>query len=182
MQTRNKQQDVFYEQLCQKNIKNIYRYCARLTKGQTQLTDIAEECTQNTFLEARKQIVKLQTHPNVEGWLYVTAKNLVRNSYRGMYIKRKHEIVFDDKIQLFSDDNELAACLEETYDIKELSEKVLSVLSEDENNLYNDYFRDRMSILELAEKYHISSTAVTTRIYRVKKKLTNVIKDYFKNI
>ncbi|KHL91338.1 RNA polymerase subunit sigma-70 [Paenibacillus sp. IHB B 3415] len=179
---KSKQQDVFYEQLCEQNIRNIYKYCARLTKGQSHLTDIAEDCTQKTFLEAGKQIVTLQNHPNVKGWLYVTAKNLVRNSYRGMYIKRKYEIVFDDQLKLISEGNELAACLEESYDIKELSEQVLSVLSKSEYDLYHDYFRNRLSIIELSEKYYISSTAVTTRIYRVKKKLKDKIKDCCKVI
>ncbi|WP_379141359.1 RNA polymerase sigma factor [Paenibacillus sp. sgz500992] len=179
---KGKQQDDFYEELCVKYFKNIYGYCTRLTKGQVQLSDIVEECTQNTFLEARKQIERLQNHPNVEGWLYVTARNLVRNSYRSMYIKRRHEIVLDDGMQFFSDDDELAACLEDTYEIDELSEKVLSGLNESEYQLYNDYFRNQLPVQELVDKYHISNTAVTTRIYRVKKKITNNIRDYFKEM
>ncbi|MEK4005050.1 RNA polymerase sigma factor [Paenibacillus sp. FSL H3-0333] len=178
----NKQRDVFYEQLCEQNITSIYKYCTRLTKGHSQLTDIVEECAQKTFLEAGKQLIKLQSHPNVKGWLYVTAKNLVLNSYRRMYLKRKYEIVFDEKLKLISDNDELATCLEEVYDIKELSQQVLSTLNMKEYALYHDYFRNCLSIAELSEKYCISNSAVTTRIYRIKSKLKEKIKECFEVI
>lgn len=60
--------------------------------------DFVEECTQQTFLEARKQISKLINHPNPQGWLFTTARNLINNSYRNMYIRKRHEVFIDDYI------------------------------------------------------------------------------------
>ncbi|MFD2880042.1 hypothetical protein ACFTAO_35315 [Paenibacillus rhizoplanae] len=85
--------------------------------------------------------------------------------------------MFDDKLKLVSDNDELAACLEEVYDIKELSQQVLSTLNKKEYALYHDYFRNRLSIADLSEKYCISNSAVTTRIYRIKSKLKDKIKE-----
>lgn len=87
-QWNRKNTDPFYEDLCNTYFHRIFLYCRRLIKGQEQLSDFAEECTQSTFLEARKQISTLKNHPNVEGWLYTTARNLINNSYRNMYIKK----------------------------------------------------------------------------------------------
>lgn len=80
-QWNRKTDDTFYEDLCDKYFNRISVYCRRLVKGQEQFLDFVEECTQNTFLEARKQISKLKNHPNVEGWLYTTARNLINNSF-----------------------------------------------------------------------------------------------------
>lgn len=60
--------------------------------------DFADECTQNTFLEARKQISKLKTHPNVAGWLFTTARNFINLSFRAMYLKNKYEVIMSDDI------------------------------------------------------------------------------------
>ena len=37
-----------------------------------------------------------------------------------------------------------------------------------------------MSISDLAKKYDVSATAITTRIYRVKKRIKNLVSDCFK--
>ena len=44
----------------------------------------------------------------------------------------------------------------------------------------SDYYRSKMSVSDLSIKYDISTTAVTTRIYRLKKKIRNTVRDYFK--
>ncbi|MCE3202450.1 RNA polymerase sigma factor [Paenibacillus sonchi] len=180
---KKENKDDFYQELCEKYFNNIYSYCNRLTQGQSELGDIVEECTQETFLEAYKQIEKLQNHPNIYGWLYVTARNLTNNRYRSMYIKRKHEIILIDDLQIVSNgEDELTACLEASYEIDELKEKVLKTLNNSEYELYHDYFINSKPISNLAEKYHISNTAVTTRIYRVKRKIINKVKEYVDNI
>lgn len=142
-QQNNKNDDIFYEDLCNKYFERIYFYCKRLVKGQKQFLDFAEECTQNTFLEAQKQISKLKTHPNVKGWLYTTARNLINNSYRSMYIKKKHEVIFDDNIPDVSTelDNELEELFNSTIDLDKLCIEILHKLNTDEYNLYAERLR-----------------------------------------
>lgn len=179
----NKRDDIFYEELCNKYYEQIYFFCNRLVKGQEQFLDFVEECTQNTFLEARKQISKLRTHPNIEGWLYTTARNLINNSYRSMYIKKKHELYIEDDISCTSAyeiDKELEDPFYSNIDLDKLCTEILSMLNEKENNLYIDYYKRNMPIADLSQKYGISSTAVTTRIYRLKIKIKNIVHDYFK--
>ena len=94
----SKSGDEFFEDLCDKHFNHVYKYCKYLVKGQNNLMDFVEECTQQTFLEARKQISKLINHPNPQGWLFTTARNLINNSYRNMYIRKRHEVFIDDYI------------------------------------------------------------------------------------
>jgi len=178
----NKNDDIFYEELCNKYYEQIYYFCNRLVKGQAQFIDFVEDCTQNTFLEARKQISKLRKHPNIEGWLYTTARNLINNSYRSMYIKKKHELCIDDiaSTPTYDIDKELEDLFYDYIDIDKLCAEILSKLNEKEYDLYIDHYKSSMPISELSKKYDISSTAMTTRIYRLKIKIKNIVHDYFK--
>lgn len=178
---KHKQDEKFYEDLCNQYFQRIYNYCKKLVRGQDQLIDLVEECTQNTFLEARKQISKLKDHPNIEGWLYTTARNQMNNSYRSMYIKKRREVILDDSLSSTSTslDDELERLLDSDVDLDKLSTRILSNLDEKEYELYIDYYKNNMSISNLAEKYDISASAATTRIYRLKKKIKNMVRDYF---
>lgn len=177
----DKNDESFYENLCDQYFERIYFYCQRLVKGQAQFMDFVEDCTQNTFLEARKQISYLRNHPNVEGWLYTTARNLINQSYRSMYIKKKYEVMMDEiDSNLMECDHALEELFNSSVDLDRLSADILSRLSANESDLYKDYYKDKMPVPELAKKYDVSGTAMTTRIYRLKKKIRDLVRDYFK--
>ena len=173
---------IFYEDLCNQYFERIYFYCKRMVRGQEEFMDFVEECTQNTFLEARKQISHLRDHPNVEGWLYITARNLINQSYRGMYIKKRHEVMLEEDISHNSTgfDHDLEEIFNNTVDLDELYDHILGRLNQNEYSLYTDYYKNNMSVSDLAKKYDVSATAITTRIYRVKKKIKNLVSGYFK--
>lgn len=180
----NKSDEAFYELLCTKYFNQIYYYCKSLVKGQEQFIDFVEECTQDTFLAARKQITKLRDHPNIEGWLYTTARNLINSSYRSMYIKKRHEVSIDDTIAntLSEPDTEFEKLFDDAIDLDKLSAEILRKLNTNEYDLYIDYFVNNISVSDLATKYDISVTATTTRIYRLKKKIKSIAHSYFIDI
>lgn len=172
-----KEDEIFYEALCNQYFEQIYYYCKKLVRGQDQFTDFVEECTQNTFLEARKQISKLRKHPNIAGWLYTTARNLINHSYRSMYIKKKHEVILDDYVSYNNSpefDYGLAEIFYNAIDVDKLVIEILKKLKNNEYELYTDYYKNNMSISSLSKKYGVSTTAMTTRIYRLKKKIKNI--------
>lgn len=173
--------DAFYEDLCDRYLERIFLYCRKLVKGQEQFLDFVEDSTQNTFLEARKQVSKLKKHPNVEGWLYTTARNLINNSYRSMYTKKKHEISIDDHMpETWTQvDIELEEIFSSTIDLDNLCSEILAKLNEREYELYIDYYKNNMSISDLSQKHNVSATAMTTRIYRLKRKIKEIVHLYF---
>lgn len=139
--------------------------------------DFADECTQNTFLEARKQLSKLKNHPNVEGWLFTTARNFVNLSFRGMYLKNRYEVIMTDDIhnRLESQNNEIDQFVENAVNVDELYHEVLMSLSTNEYELYTDYYIKKMSIADLTGKYDVSANAITTRMYRINKKIRSIV-------
>jgi RNA polymerase sigma-70 factor (ECF subfamily) len=138
-----------------------------------QASELAEECAQNTFVQVQENITALQAHPNLAGWLYKTARNQVNAFYRKLYRRRKYEIAISDSIanQLKASSCELYEVLIGTLDMNKMVRHVLQQLSRVETEIYVDYFKDRLSIHEISQKYNLSKTVVTTRIYRLRKKI-----------
>ncbi|WP_079913927.1 RNA polymerase sigma factor [Paenibacillus sp. 32352] len=166
-----KSNEEFSEEICRRHFNQVYKYCKNLLKGQPD--DLAEECTQNTFLQAHTQASKLKVHPNIVGWLYTTSRNQVNAAYRKQYRKRKYEFILSGELssKLVSDNRELDEILISILNIDSLVETVLSKLNNFEAKLYTEYFKNQLSISQLAEKYNLSQTAITTRIYRLKRKI-----------
>lgn len=177
MRERCERDELFFHELCDTYFKPVYKYCGKLTKSQAELMDFADECTQNTFLEARKQLSKLKNHPNVEGWLFTTARNFVNLSFRAMYLKNRYEVIMTDDIhnRLESQNNEIDQFVENAVNVDELYHEVLMSLSTNEYELYTDYYIKKMSIADLTGKYDVSANAITTRIYRINKKIRSIV-------
>lgn len=66
-----------------------------------------------------------------------------------------------------------------TLDPDEISAQILRKLKQSEYDLYLDYYKGRLSVPELSQKYDISATAMTTRIYRLKRKIKEIVRAYF---
>jgi RNA polymerase sigma-70 factor (ECF subfamily) len=163
--------ETFFVDVFRRYFTRILNYCKRLMRGQA--SEMAEECAQNTFVQVQENITALQAHPNLAGWLYTTARNQVNAVYRELYRRRKYEIAISDSIatQLTANSYELYEVLIRTLDINKMVRQVLQQLSRSETEFYVDYFKDRLSIHALSQKYNLSKTAVTTRIYRLRKKI-----------
>ncbi|GGF98624.1 DNA-directed RNA polymerase sigma-70 factor [Paenibacillus aceti] len=177
----SRSEGTFTEELYNKYYKRIYTYCQKRVKWQNELSDLAEDCTQNTFLEAHRQISRLRSHPNIEGWLYTTARNMINHSYRSMYAKKRREVILDETISnsLMELDQDLERLFHEHINYEALCSEILGRLNEKEYELYTDYYQNRMSVSSLSEKYGITVTATTTRIHRLKKKIKMIIHEHY---
>ncbi|MBU5672154.1 RNA polymerase sigma factor [Paenibacillus brevis] len=163
--------EMFFVDVFRRYFTRVLNYCKRLMRGPA--VEMAEECAQNTFVQVQENITALKAHPNLAGWLFTTARNQVNAFYRKFYRRRKHEIAICDSIanQLTANSYELYEVLIATLDMDKMVRHVLNQLSHSETAFYVDYFKNRLSIQVLSKKYNLSKTAVTTRIYRLRKKI-----------
>ncbi|WP_145410730.1 RNA polymerase sigma factor [Paenibacillus xylanexedens] len=168
---KHRSNETFFVDVFRRYFTRVLNYCKRLMSGPA--IEMAEECAQNTFVQLQENITALQAHPNLAGWLYTTARNQVNILYRKLYRRRKHEIAISDSLayQLTANSYELYEVLIATLDMDKMVRHVLNQLSRAESEFYVDYFKDRLSIYALSQKYSLSKTAVTTRIYRLRKKI-----------
>ncbi|AWB43443.1 sigma-70 family RNA polymerase sigma factor [Paenibacillus sp. CAA11] len=171
------------EELCNEYYVVIYKYCMKLIRGQKELLSFAEECTQNTFLEACKQFSNLKSHPNIRGWLFCTAKNMINHSFRCMYLQQKRESSLHENtaIDFHYTDPQLENLLEEDTNFDLLSQEILDHLHPFEYEIYCDYYINKMSIATLSVKYQMTESAITTRIYRIRKSILHRVQVHFRD-
>ena len=172
--------DVLFNEICEKHLEDVFHFCVYLVHNNPILQDVAEECTQETFLEAKRQLDKLITHPNIKGWLFQTAKNKVNRAFRDHYSRKRYEVMINEIIVNTATD--FVGCpfeneLYKNVDYDQLKDEVLKQLKAHEYKLYLEYFLQNKSIDELSSRYQISRTAVTTRIYRVKKHIKKIAEE-----
>ncbi|WP_214625790.1 RNA polymerase sigma factor [Paenibacillus agaridevorans] len=172
-----KSNEEFLEEIYRIHAKRISLYCKKLLRGH--YTDATEECVQNTFLHAGQHASKLKMHPNIEGWLYRTSRNQVNNVFRRCYIQQKYEVRFhcDLAQRLTCNCPLIDEVLFSPASINRSVDEIMNKLNSRELELYRDYFKHHLSILQLSEKYNVSRTAVTSRIHRLRKKIRHLLQE-----
>lgn len=150
-----------YEQFYNHWYPIIYKYAFRLTYGNK---DASEEIAQETMLAAYKNFASLLQHPNIGGWVYLTAQNITKNYWR----KNKKDKLCVDQIE-----SEFPSLEETGYEIAEgiPYEDILEVISSDELKLLLMYHVYGLSATEIAEQKGITAASCNMRLSRLKKKL-----------
>ncbi len=156
--------DKFVKELFNEKYETLCYYVGKETGDKA----FAEDVVQETFLELWRKAEDLQDHPNLSGWLYLTARNKMLKLG-----KKKSQLypVEDSKL--------LIAGREKEYEEIEFTESMKSLISETEYEMLRDYYIGGYSAADIAKKYKIKKGGVRMRILRIKKKLgTNILKGW----
>ena len=147
----------------------ILSYCKNLIDAAS-----AEECTQDVFSVYFEKAAQIKIR-NPRAWLFRTADNYLHR-YNQKFQQEKQEIfplpnpegAEDMEDIRFVYEQDFDRFLEESVDIGEEVNQVLSGLSHAEQILYHQYYKENMSIKALMELYQVSSTAMKAKLFRLK--------------
>ncbi|HIZ44424.1 MAG TPA: sigma-70 family RNA polymerase sigma factor [Firmicutes bacterium] len=171
----------FMELLFKQNYNRIYQYCFLKLGPPPQ---DAEDCAMETFFRAQRQIDSLMRHPCPERWLYVTARNVSLEWNRERQKKKELEALSRKEAEqkaAFLEQEGLEAFFfagngqEDEY-VRGLERELMDCLKPGELELYRLLVSERKSSAQIAELLCISRTNVTTRIFRLRKKLKKQLK------
>lgn len=154
--------DKFVKELFDEKYETLCYYVGKETGDK----ELAEDVVQETFLELWRKVEDLQNHPNLSGWLYLTARNKMLKLG-----KKKSQLypVEDSKL--------IIAGGEEKYEEVEFTESMKSLISETEYEMLRDYYIGGYSAADIAKKYKIGKGGVRMRISRIKRKVgTDILK------
>ena len=132
----------------------------------------ADECSNEIFflfwLKAEKKIDDIAVYP----WLLKTANYKLTEYFRQ---KKKDSVVIsiEDISHTHADGTELVDLIIRDKNILAAAQKLLSLLSDDERQMYEDYFTNNMSYVQIASKMGIHRDTVSKRINIITKKLTD---------
>ncbi len=153
----------FFENLYKAEYDNILKYVRRMVTDSNGVEDIVQE----TFFEACRKEKELRTHPNVPGWLHLTAKNKVMKWEEK---QRKYTLDFDFLLDNTAEEGKGKV---DDYRMVEAISTVRKVLSDEELKLFRCYYEYGYTSQEIAEQLGITETCFKVRILRMKQKIKN---------
>lgn len=131
----------------------------------------ASDCAHAVFDKAAEQYEKLKAHPNVLGWLTVTAKHLIHKSWRRNAKEAVSRIPLElaESIPAGGDPFDEAELPQS--EIERITEAVLSGLDEREREFYTLYYVENLPFAELSEKLGVTEKAARAKLSRITMKL-----------
>ncbi len=166
--------DLFFDELCRKYYEKVLKYIYFSIKDETSARDI----TQEVFLIVYEKSSCILSHPNIGGFIFQTAKNLVKKHKRELYNKLITEIN-NDNISYIADN---------TYDILDTIDKkinefdfisdIIDMLTEDKKKLYIMYYIKNKTMEEIAKELGISYSAVRMRYVRLRKEIKALVQEF----
>ena len=137
----------------------------------------ADECCNSVFLSFSEKGTKIEDSA-VYSWLFRTASNKLMEHYRKKS-KERNFICVEDISCYPSEDADLCDQMITDKDIEEAKEKILSLLSPAERKLYECYFKQNMTYIEIAAKFGIDRNTASKRINIIRKKLEEEVRKMF---
>lgn len=153
-----KENATFFEELYKKYYEKLFR----VAKGIVHNDAIAEELVDETYVILLTQISKINSHPNLLGWLYKVLTNQALNELRRE--QRHGEILLND-ISEIGEETELLS----------FQDCIPNGLKDDEKAILKMRYQDRMSCSEIAQELGISHALSRTRLHRAKKRCAKLL-------
>lgn len=153
--------DAFFEKIYVDYYRTIFIFVRRLIRDDTAA---AEDIVQETFFEVYKKREDLLSHPNIEAWLYVTARNKVKKWFRNQSKYYLGDGAMET-LEILGSQSENSISEVDFYVAAE------QTLNKDDQILLKSYYGDGYNIAESAEKLGISANACRVRLGRMREKL-----------
>lgn len=166
------EQAEFLEKIAEQYGDMLHRYCAKCVNFNPKLMPFIPDLVQEVYLKAAMNVDALMHHSNIPGWLkkscHFSLLNMLRNQRNGrevLYptIEKLQVLLHQSFISIQEDSSSIT--------LGEVLAAAESVLTQEEQAIFNDYFLDDLSTLETARQNHMTYDAVRGKISRIRKKL-----------
>ena len=137
---------------------------------------IAEEITQDTFLQAHKKLAALENPSQFAGWLYVIADRLCRAWLRKRQLRTQSlETTDEETLEETAHSNYIREQREGTAleHRRRIVQKLMEKLPESERTVMVLYYLGEMSGKEISKFLGVSPNTVRSRLQRARKRLKN---------
>ena len=138
---------------------------------------IAEEITQDAFLQAHKKLASLKDPRLFSGWLYVIADRLCRSWFRKQRIKNTQslETTREETLEKTAYANYVCEQRENAAveHQREIVQKLMAKLPESERTVMVLYYLGEMNREEISKFLGVSPNTVKSRLQRARKRLRN---------
>lgn len=172
-----KKADKILDECCREYKTYLFKY-AFLRTGNDK--DAAEDCVQEALMIFYKRLLKGEEFEHPKAFLYRTVDNLIKEFLRE---KKKQT---DKQIPLDSNEAESIGSFDKHFENiderveNEIIANVISTLSENDKQIYISRYVENLSVKEISEKLSISVSAVTTRLLRLRERVSTKVRQELK--
>ncbi len=141
--------------------------------------DDITSCVHDVYITAMKK-EGLETHPSIDGWLYLTAKNVAKR-FNKKHLTELNKTCDIDDIELPDGDftEDLIDKLDTPLEKEELLKKrILDNLTDMEKDFYVLKYIKKLPNEEIGEILGITTGSANTRNMRLKAKIRKLVHDY----
>ena len=153
----------WFEEVYKTHFNDVYKYILVMTSDKA----IAEELTQDVFTVLYRKQGKLLAHPYIRGWLYTTARNISWDFMKKKNRRRKLEIKLSTE------------ALEKTYHTDTVPQDIYEILTDFLTDKEIELIRLNkeygFTTKEISERKSVNFSALSQRIYRIKKKIKQTL-------
>lgn len=146
----------------------VFRFIVRKVKSEA----VAEELTNEVFLDAWRNAKSFEGRSNPGTWLLSIAHNRAISSLR----KRREEAWDEDKAGEIADDDDTPEVALQKGDKAAVMRRCLSGLSDEHREIVDLVYYQEMSVSEVSEIVGIPEATVKTRLFYARKKLSELLK------
>lgn len=135
---------------------------------------IAEEITQDTFIQVYKNLSKLKNPKLFDGWLFVITNNLCKN-----WLERNkdtmpflEDVSIEEKNRTFYTQYRSEQRMTEIREhYREVAKKLLEKLPESERTVITLYYLSEMSVKDIGNFLGVSANTIKSRLHRARNRL-----------
>ena len=147
----------------------IYKFClVRLGE----MNEHADDCVQEVFLVFQNKLLEGIEILNPRAYLYKIADNIGKDTIKKSAKHRRRNVPLES-----AEHTESPPLIPDGFDYDKCAELIVSLLSDEEQTVYRMKYVDNLTITDIAQKFGISPAAAAKRISRLRKKITDLIKE-----
>lgn len=132
----------------------------------------AEDCVQNTFIVYYRRMLDGEDIQSPRAFLYRTCDNFCKNADRSFLRKAKRTAPLEEISAVPSPDTDALAPL---LDYDEIRLQLLSLLTDEEQEMYRLKYEEHRTLKEIGAFYGISPNAAALRLTRLRSKIKALV-------
>lgn len=151
----------------------LFNYCLSRLDGSR---EAADDCVQETFIVFYNKLLNGEEFENPRAFLYRTADNFVKRQRQKDAMELRHNVPLDEAEQIGVSDPEYTERLE-MIDYEECAKILLNLLTDEEKQIYDLRYIQKIGVEEIAERLGISRPAASMRLMRLRSKIKTMVYD-----
>lgn len=149
----------------------LFNYCLSRLNGSR---ESADDCVQETFIVFYNKLLDGNEFEDPKTFLYRTANNFVKRQKQKDARELKRQVPLENAENISVTDEEYDERID-LIDYEIFAKMLIDILSDEEKELYNLRYVQKISVEKISEKTGISRPAASMRLMRLRNKIKDMV-------